>query len=88
MKTYLITVHISEEVMASLEGDLWWAEDSKNEEDIATCKEDIDKAKNWEKAPIPITTLEEYFSLLSEISDFCDGDYHIYNDGQWISVGE
>ena len=35
-----------------------------------------------------MTTLEEYFKLLADVSDLTDNEYHIYNDGTYICMYE
>lgn len=35
-----------------------------------------------------MSTLEEYFKLLADISDLTDNEYHIYDDGTYICMYE
>lgn len=89
MKTYPIEIFVPEYIISNWEEDLKWQKQfDDNEEDIAGIEQNLKKLYKWSSAPVQVSSLEEYFALIEEISDFCGGEYRVCNCGHGIFVGE
>lgn len=84
-KTYDITIYGADRELERLEelveealtdGEEWYLERILADKEFFT---NLGRSRE-------VTTLEEYFNLLEEISEHTDGQYSIYNNGTYISL--
>ncbi len=89
MKTYSIEIFVPDYLINNWERDLVWAKEyGDDKEEIAGIKEFLNKLYKWRSTPVEVSSLEEYFALIEEISDACDGEYRVCNGGHGVVVGE